>query len=666
MKLIKKNSLLTAALLICLGVFSQKQFTIHSPNSRLSVEINIGSTIDYRVKSGNDIIIERSPISMTLDGAIGWGVDPVLKSKSQESKNEIIYSPVYRKSEIRDEYNELTLRFKGNYNIIFRAYDEGMAYRFESTLKKPFTVMDEQATFNFPEDHNAYIPYVTSAGGYETIEGQLLNSFENLYAYNKLSEWDSRRLAFAPILIESLKGRKVAITESDLINYPGMYFQNRNAGKSLRSFFASYPNTVEQNKNNIREEKVSSRYGYIAKYDGAVQFPWRIVVISQTDTELADNDMVYKLATPARDDFSWVKPGKVSWDWWSNFNIYKVDFRAGINNETYKYHIDFASKNGLEYIIMDEGWSDLNDVYKIAPQLNMKELIAYGKSKNVGIILWMPYYNFALDIEGVCKHYSEMGVKGFKIDFMDRDDQPMVYFHYKTAEIAARYHLLVNYHGTYKPTGLHRTFPNVLNFEAVFGLENYKWIDTSYDMITYDVTIPFIRMMAGPADYTPGAMNNATRENYRPVNSNPMSMGTRCRQLAQYIVFDAPINMLSDSPTNYQREQECTDFIAAIPTVWDQTVVVNGEVAKYITMARRKEDVWYLGAMTNWDERDIRLDLSFLGDGNYKAEIFRDNVNSDRNASDYTKEIINIPSGKNISISMKPGGGCAMKIVKTE
>lgn len=651
-------------LLICTGISSQKHFSLKSPDGKLSINIDIGEIIEYQVLSNNDLIIDKSPISMTIENNIVWGNKPKLTGNKQISKDEVIHTPIYRKSTIRNNYNELLLKFRDNYNIIFRAYNEGVAYRFQSTSDKPFLVENEEATFNFPADHNAYIPYVNSVGGYETLESQMMTSFENLYTYCKLSEWDTQRLAFAPLLVESVNGKKVVITEADLINYPGMYLYNKNKNRMLKGLFASYPDLTEQNKDNIREELVLSRKNYIAQCKGKTLFPWRLIIVSETDKDLTDNDMVYKLATPSDEDYTWVKPGKASWDWWSNFNIYGVDFRVGINNETYKYHVDFASKYGIEYIIMDEGWSDLNDLYKIVSDIDLEELIEYASSKNVGIILWLPYYGFAMDMDGICKHYSDMGIKGFKIDFMDRDDQPMVDFHYQAAKIAAKHHLLIDYHGTYKPTGLHRTFPNILNYEGVFGLENCKWIDASKDMVTYDVTIPFIRLIAGPADYTPGAMNNANKENYRPIHSNPMSQGTRCRQLAQYIVFDALLNMLSDSPSNYEREKECTGFIAGIPTIWDETVAINGEVAKYVTIARKKDSIWYLGAMTNWDKRDLQIDLSFLGEGNYKAEVFHDNINSDRNASDYARKVIDIPTNRKINIHMAPGGGFAMKIYK--
>ena len=376
--------------------------------------------------------------------------------------------------------------------------------------------------------------------------------------------------------------------------------------------------------------------------------------------------MVYKLATPSQlSDISWIKPGKVAWDWWNDWNIKNVDFQTGVNNDTYKYYIDFASKYKIEYVILDEGWAvNLKaDLYQIVPEIDLKELIAYAKSKNVDLILWAGYNAFNKDMEGICKHYSEMGIKGFKVDFMDRDDQPMVDFYHRAAQIAAKYHLMLDFHGAFKPVGLQRTYPNVINFEGVHGLEQMKWSPSSVDQVTYDVTIPFIRMVAGPMDYTQGAMRNATRDNYRPVNSEPMSQGTRCRQLAEYVIFESPLNMLCDNPSAYMAEKECTEFIAEIPTVWDETVALNGEIAKYITIARRKGNVWYLGSMTNWDARKLDLNLSFLGEGDFRAEIFRDGVNAHRAASDYRKYTIDIAADRKMQISMAPGGGFVMKII---
>jgi alpha-glucosidase len=364
------------------------------------------------------------------------------------------------------------------------------------------------------------------------------------------------------------------------------------------------------------------------------------------------------------DDTSWIKPGKVAWEWWNNLNLYDVDFKTGINNETYKYYIDFASRNGIEYVILDGGWSvnKKADLMQVVPEIDIQELVNYGKKRDVGIILWAGYWAFDKDMERVCKHYSDIGVKGFKVDFMDRDDQQMVDFIYRASETAARHNLILDFHGMYKPTGLQRTYPNVLNFEGVNGLEQAKWSTEELDMVTYDVTIPFIRMVAGPMDYTQGAMRNASKGNFRPVNSEPMSQGTRCRQLAMYVIFESPINMLCDSPSNYLREPESLDFIANIPTVWDESIAIDGEVAKHVTIARRKGDTWYMGGMTDWSARDMEIDLSFLPKGNYRITLFRDGVNAHRVGRDYKREIFETSSSDKLSVHLAPGGGFAAKI----
>ncbi len=315
-------------------------------------------------------------------------------------------------------------------------------------------------------------------------------------------------------------------------------------------------------------------------------------------------------------------------------------------------------------MILDEGWAVAGpaNLFQIVPEIDLKELIRYADSKKIGLILWAGYRAFDLDMERVCKHYAAMGIKGFKIDFMDRDDQYMVDFNRRCAETGAKYKLLIDLHGTFKPTGLQRTYPNAINFEGVHGLEEMKWAQPGTDQVTYDVTMPFIRMVAGPLDYTQGAMNNANKKNFKAVYSEPMSQGTRCRQLAEYIIFDSPLNMLCDAPTNYLKEEECTKFIADIPTVWDETKALCGKVGEYLAMARQKENIWYVGALTNWDARDMELDLSFLGEGEYKAEIFEDGINADRVGKDYKHKVIRIPANKKLNIHMAPGGGFIMRI----
>ena len=662
----KKLMTICAAALVALSaVAAPKTYELTSPNGKVKVAVESGEGLSYTLTHGGDLLIDRSEVNMLLtDGTIYGGVQKAPKV-TRKTVNQTLPAMTYKKSQVVDNYNEMTLKYK-EYSVVFRAYDEGMAYRFVSHAKAPFKVESECAEFNFAQDWNAWIPYVKQ--NEETLETQLFNSFENTYKYHPLSEYDVTHLSFTPLMVDGPKGKKIVVAEADLMNYPGMFLFNFEGKSGLKGRFAPVPKTLKQGGHNELQMLVSEREDYIAALDGACSFPWRIVTVSENDAQMADNDMVWKLSTPAEEgkDWSWVKPGKVAWDWWNDWNIYGVDFRAGINNDTYKYYIDFASKHGIEYVIMDEGWAvNLQaDLFQVIPEIDLQMLVDYAAERNVGIILWSGYWAFDRDMEKVCKHFSEMGVKGFKIDFMDRDDQIMVDFHRRAAEMCAKYKMMVDFHGTYKPTGLHRTYPNVVNYEGVNGLEQMKWSTMEdCDQVLYDVQIPFIRMVAGPADYTQGAMRNATRDNYKDVYSEAMSQGTRCRQLAEFMVFDAPFSMLCDSPSNYMSEPECTQFIASIPTVWDETKALDGKVGEYVVMARRSGEDWYVGALTDWDARDLVIDLSFLPAGNYTIEYYKDGINADRAARDYKKVIEDFTPGK-VNVHMAPGGGYAARITK--
>ncbi|MBQ3249698.1 MAG: glycoside hydrolase family 97 protein [Bacteroidales bacterium] len=643
----------------------KKNYEIASPDGKLQVSINVNNGISYTLKHDGDLLLDDSKIAVTFtDGTTFDGVQNVKKAETR-SVSQVLETEIYKKAQVKDEFNELTLKFK-TFSLVFRAYDDGMAYRFVSHLKEPLNVDGEIAQFNFAKDWNMWAAYVCQHT--ETLESQYYNSFENQYSYTPLSQWNKDRLAFLPLMVDGPKGKKIVITEADLMNYPGMYLYNGNSDKVLEAVFAPYPEEVKQGGHNNLQMEVQTRKPYIAQNIAYEALPWRIVAVSENDVQMADNDMVYRLATPAdpKADWSWVKPGKVAWDWWNAWNIYGVDFHSGINNDTYKYYIDFASANGIEYVILDEGWSvgGAADLFKVVPEIDLEMLVKYASERNVGLILWAGYWAFDRDMEKVCKHYSKMGIKGFKIDFMDRDDQHMVAFHRRAAETAAKYHMLVDFHGTYKPTGLHRTYPNVVNYEGVHGLEQMKWSPETVDQVTYDVTVPYIRMMAGPMDYTQGAMRNASRGNYHPVNDEPMSQGTRCRQLAEYVIFDSPFNMLCDSPSNYMNEKECLEFIAEVPTVWDETVGICGEVGKTIAIARRSGDTWYVGALTDWTARTMELDLSFLPEGKYTVTAFRDGANAYRVARDYKKEQFNLSPERKLTVTLAPGGGFVAKIIK--
>ncbi|MCQ2153956.1 MAG: glycoside hydrolase family 97 protein [Bacteroidales bacterium] len=628
-----------------------------SPDGRIAVEVSEGSAIRYSVSVDGDVVISPSEISMTLSDGRVYGGAARHRSVARKSVDSKIEASVYRKSVIEDRYNQMVLLFNG-FKLTFRAYDDGVAYRFESLSKKPFEVKWEKAEFAFPVDWKAYIPYVNQ-NVRKGLEGQTHNSFENVYAYGNVSGWDETRLAFLPLMVEAPKGVKLCITEADLLNYPGMFLYNGDHTTALSGYFPKYPLERSTGGGDGRSLYVDRAADYIASFQSGCAFPWRVVGISRHDREMADNDMVYRLASapdPAA-DFSWVKPGKVAWDWWNSWNVYGVDFESGVNNETYKYYIDFASANGIEYIIMDEGWSKgFEDLFHVVPSIDLEELVAYGRERNVGIILWAGYRPFDKDMEEVCRHYSEMGIKGFKVDFMDACDQLVVDFHRRAAATTAKYGLLVDFHGTYKPTGLYRTYPNNINYEGIYGLENMKW-DPRTDQVTYETILPYVRFFAGPADYTQGAMRNATRENYRAVGSEAMSQGTRCRQLAEYVVFSSPLNMLCDSPSNYMREPECTEFISKVPEIWDQTVALDGKVGEYVVIARRKGDTWYVGAMNAWEPMDLEISLDFLGRDASAATLYVDGVNASKAARDYKKKEVNLSGEKTLKAHLAPGGG---------
>lgn len=665
--MLNRNIMKIKSFIICLIILSisnliyaQKKYTLQSPDKRINVCVTIGNDfLTYSVTQDSTVIIKDSPITMELSDGKILGANPVVRNYDNKTVDKLIKAEFYKKEYIEDYYNELNIRFKGSYNVEFRAYNDGVAYRFCTVFPKPITIVREGVFYNFEEDYTAHIPYVNERRSeLDFLQKQFFNSFENQYTTTQISKIENDRIAFMPVMVSLKDGKKVVITESDLEDYPGTFLRKNNIENSLAGIHAPYPKTEVQGGHNMLQYVVKEHENFIARVQGTRSFPWRCMIISSEDKELLNNDMVYRLASPSRvEDVSWIVPGKVAWEWWNAWNIKGVDFESGVNNDTYKHYIDFASEYGIEYVILDEGWAvnKKADLFDVVPEIDIIELVEYADSKGVGIVLWAGYLAMDRNMEEVCKYYSEIGVKGFKVDFMDRDDQKAVNFYYRMAEYAAKYHLIVDFHGAYKPTGLNRTFPNVLNFEGVFGLEQAKW-GQDIDLVTYETTIPFIRMLAGPMDYTQGAMRNANKDNYKAVWSEPMSQGTRCRQLAEYVIFESPFNMLCDSPSNYRDEEECTNFIADIPTIWDETIALDGKVGEYTVIARRSGDRWYVGGITNWEEREIEIDLSELELKNTQAVEFRDGVNANKIASDYAKN--NITIDNNIyKAKMKKGGG---------
>ncbi|MDP4185953.1 MAG: glycoside hydrolase family 97 catalytic domain-containing protein, partial [Bacteroidota bacterium] len=575
---------LLSAFLVLISIFSfgqGKKYVIKSPDSKIEVRVSTGAQTSYSVYFGGKELVAPSLISMKFDNGIEAGINAVVtKAEKTEGKNTII--PVVREkhAKIDDHYNQIILFCKGNYNIVFRAYNDGVAYRFATAFKKPVKVISENANFEFPNDNKIYFPK----------EGNLYSSQERRYIYTDLSSVKNQ-FCVTPALVESTNGPKILISEADLYDYPGMFLEgSANTSYGLHGKFAPSPSETEQTSD--RDVRIKKYADFLAQTTGTRQYPWRAMVVAEMDGQLVESDLIYKLSKPLQiQDPSWVKPGKAAWDWWNAWNVYGVDFKSGINTETYKYYVDFASKYGLEYLVLDAGWYDTNDLMKVVPSLDMEELISYANKKNVGLFLWTSWKALDDKMTEALDQFQKWGIKGIKIDYMQRDDQLMVNYYLRVAQEAAKRHLLVDFHGAFKPTGLRRAYPNVISHEGVLGLENDKWCNDANP--EQALILPFTRNVVGPMDYTPGAMRNATMQNFKAIHSEPMSVGARCQQLAMYVVYMCPFQMLSDSPSNYYREPECMEFLKEVPALWDDTKVLDGKISDYIIVARKSGDRWF-------------------------------------------------------------------------
>lgn len=671
MKLIKTLFALVLVAQTALAANDSKKTTLVSPDGRLKVTAVSGNSLTWSIDYDGMAVVEPSAIGITIDGK------EAIRGKAKAGKTVKVDRNIglfcAKRSQAREAYNAVTLTFPTGTKVEMRAYNDFAAYRILPAVKKTATVDGETAEFRFPADGEAFVPYVN-----DNRDGEKwCFSFESYYDEQCLSEMFRDSLAIAPLAVEVPAVGKAVVMDAGVENYPGMMLV-KGEGDALRAQFAPLP--LESKIGGYARLNLvpTKRAAYIAKIQKGQTLPWRAVVVAKEDKDILNSDVAQLLAPECRiADTSWIRPGKVAWDWWNNCNITGVDFKSGMNTPTYKYYIDFAAKNNLEYIIIDEGWSggeSLTDA--LNPDIDLKKLIAYGQRRGVGIILWSSWRNLIGsnpkgDIavtDAVMKRYADMGIKGFKVDFFDRDDQEVIASAYRIAESAARHRLLLDYHGL-KPSGIQRAYPNILNFEGVKGLENSKWEPRTADgplhnQPRYDVTAPYLRMLTGPMDYTPGAMDNARKDNFFGNNDHPMSQGTRVHQMAMYATFEAPLQMLADSPTKYEREQECTDFIAQIPTMYDETVVLDGRMGEYTVVARRKGGVWYVAAMTDWTARDLTIDLSFLGDGTYEADIFADGVNAEKEATDYLHLKQTVKAADKLDVHLASGGGWAAIIRK--
>ena len=634
------------------NTMAQSAYILRSPDQKIEVTIRTADRLMYDILFNGNLLLHDSALSIKVDQTT-LGLRPRVKANKERTVNQEIVPAVPQKSaRIRDNYNELRLEMEGNYAIVFRAYNEGVAYRLETSLpQSEVKVYGEEVSLNFAGDYTVYYPQ----------EESFFSHNEREFLYLPLKDIPPTSLASLPAVVVTSDGVKLAIGESDVEDYPGLWLRG-NSNNGLSATFPPYPLKEELRKDNDRDFRVTQTADYIAVTKGTRTYPWRIVGIAQKDADLITNQMVYLLAKPSQvQDTSWIKPGKVAWDWYNANNIYGVDFKSGINTQTYKYYIDFASQYGIEYVILDEGWYKLGNLLEVVPEINIEELVAYGKKKNVGIILWVVWKTLDDQFEPAFNQAEKWGVKGLKVDFMQRDDQPVINFYHKVCREAARRRMLVDFHGAIRPATMTRTWPNLINVEGVRGLEQNKW--SKYANPEHNVTLPFTRMFLGPMDYTPGAMvNSGSEKNFAAVFERPMSMGTRVHQLAMYVVYEAPLQMLADTPSYYLREPEIMEFLAPVPTVWDETKVLDAKMGDYVVIARRKGREWYIGAMTDWTARTLDLDFSFLPAGNFQMDSYEDGPNADRRGNDYKKRKVAVNKNTKLKITMAPGGGWAARI----
>ncbi len=616
------------------------------------VVVTTDKRIKYSVSFNDTVYILPSSVFMQLKNGKILGNNPFVKDIKRRTVNNRLVKIYGINKEIIENYNELRVDFIDNYSVVFRAYNEGVAWCFETNIDNNIYVKKDNVEFNFAKNYLVYFHPSLS---------------ESFYRLQKISETELKpNYSSLPILIKPKNGLNILIHESDVLDYPCLNIKsNAERINSLTGIHSFYPKSFKPGGHNNFNLVVTETEDYIAKTVGKRTFPWRLIAFEEEDKNILNNDLVYLLASKNKiTNTDWIKPGKVAWDWWNAMNLSGVNFKTGFNTETYKYFIDFAAKNNIEYINIDDGWSDWFDLTKVTPKLNMDELIEYAKSKNVGIFLWCVWWTIDKQMTEAFDLFQKWGVKGVKVDFMDRDDQIVVNFQERLLKEAAKRKILVNYHGAFHPVGMSRTYPNNINVEGVLGLE---WNKFSAKGVTpgHDVTIPFIRMFAGSMDYTPGAMNNYNQKEWRQINHRPMSQGTRCHQLAMYIVYYGALQMLSDSPTAYEKDIDCLNFLSDVPTVWDETYPLDCKVGEYVNIARKKDNDWYVGGMTNWQERKVHVKLDFLEPGTtYRAEIFTDGVNSDRIGNDYSITYKDVRKGDILHIKMYPGGGYAVRLVK--
>lgn len=658
MKTIKCLTFLFLFLAFALPGRTADTLTVRSPSGKMLLKVWKEKQLHYTVSYQQTVIIGPGAIDMQLADGASLVQSAIRSSVTKAVKEEIIAPVPDKRISIPDQYTELTIVFKLPFGIIFRVYEDGVAYRIQTRFKDSIIVKDELAEFSFPSQPSGYFPEISM----KENEDPFKTSFEDLYTYKALSAFPVTSIAYTPILVVPPSNPKIAITESDLEDYPGMFLQGTGTSK-LNGVFSHYPLEEKVAEALYSQSRVTKKADYIARTAGTRNFPWRVLIIAAQDKDLPSNDLVYRLAEPSRlADISWISPGNITDEWIIDVNLFNVPFKSGRNTASYKYYIDFASRFGFDRIMMDAGWSDNNDLFKVNPEINMDTLVAYAKLKGVKIAMWTLALTLDKQLEPALAQFNKWGVDFIMTDFIDRDDQVSVNFHKRITEACAVYKIMIMFHGTYPPKGFNRTYPNAITREGVLGSEYNIWSEkVSPD---HDVTLPFTRMLAGPMDYEPGMLYNANKKSFRMIEGIVYSQGTRAHQAAMPIVFDSPIQFFAGNPSQGFLEPDYMELIGQLPTTWDETIILDAKVGEYIITARKLGDAWYIGGMTGWPERDIILKFDFLSSGDYAAVICKDGVNADHYAADYVLDQFTVNSQTVLPVHLAPGGGFLLKLVK--
>ena len=632
-----------------------KEFKLFSPDNKTEVIINNDSGISIIVKQNTNVIFSLDNISLDIEGQNFRSAIQKIKKENTISVDQLIYPEIKEKvQKIHDNYKELIIDFKSNFSLTVRAYNNGVVYRFNTTFKDDIIVNKENFDLHFAKGDSII------AQKSKTFN----SSYETPYERSAISDLTKKGYVCMPALVQKQKGLNILITESNLVDYPGLWLKGTHTS-ILKSANPGYPESYKTNVNAYGKGQIKTHSEFIAKVKGTRSFPWRIFALAKNDADLLQNTLVYQLATPCQiEDVSWIKPGVVTFDWWGRRNIYGVDFKSGMNTATAKYFIDFCAEFNFEYFLFDDSWSKQDDLFSIHPDLDLEGVMNYAKQKDVKIMLWAIWNTFKEQEEEAWKQFEEWGIAGIKFDFMNRDDQEMVEFYYNIAKEAAKRKMVIDFHGAYKPAGLRRAYPNVLTREALIEFEYNGW--TKHDTPEHHNLLPYIRMVVGPMDYIPYTTHNSTKKNFRPVGDMPMGMGTRAHSMALFVVLESPLQMLPDSPSDYYKERECTEFISTIPTEWDELKVIHAKIGKETVLARKNGQNWYIGAITNSDKKSLEINLDFLDDGEYQMEYIKDGINADTRAIDYKKKSKLVSNSESLNIELAPGGGWIGKLIKTK